>query len=292
MKPNLFAMVAASIVLLSSGGTQANAQKTLASPDCRDKLGQAVDDSLIVELTARVASMDDAHPLSPELARLIGQGVGQFLVLPKPLALDAYESAGFNAAWPTIKGVYRASLTPEGRLMQARAVGGTRAAAFDGAILAAISTLDTSRMLPPLDTAASGAGPIDVSIIVSPTAQWPASKPRPVQPAEDSRNVPLARLRIPEYHADNKGAWPVQGNRAPVYPRAMNGQAGSVDLEFVVMPAGTIDMTSVQAIRATSMPFLQATVDILPSLRFTPLVINGCPVANVVRMPFRFAATK
>jgi hypothetical protein len=55
----------------------------------------------------------------------------------------------------------------------------------------------------------------------------------------------------------------------------------SAELEFVVGPAGTIELATVRSLRATDREFGDAVLALLPQLRYRPATLDGVPVRQI-----------
>ena len=64
---------------------------------------------------------------------------------------------------------------------------------------------------------------------------------------------------------------------------------GETLFEFVIDANGAPDVSTAQVIRTTAPQFVQSVLDVLPKMRFDPLVVEGCPVGALVQMPFQFS---
>ncbi len=274
--------------LLAGPGTASRAQAPSDSV-CRARLNAASTDSETTQLAVQVTAAGSPARITPHYATMIAQGIGQTVRIPRPLPLDVYQ-AMLKGAWQTLKGTYLASLHRDGHLTRARSAGGT-SAAFDAAVIAAIAALDTSGLLPPPDSATLGADSIDLRIAITRDPSYSPSRPTPAA-LVDGGPVPLMRIRVP-IREGSGGPYPKPNNRAPLYPTAMRTAktSGSVQLAFIVRSDGTVDMGSIQVVRATAEPFVRAVLDALPAMRFFPLTVEECPVAGIAEMPFTFSVS-
>lgn len=266
---------------------------TAQAPDaaCRAKLTAAAADSQVLQLQVLVRAFDTAQHLSVGYQGMIGEGVRQFLIMPRVLSLDVYQSMNKDA-WPTITGVYRTTLHRDGHFTETRTVGGTRNRGLDSAIVAAIIALDTTQLLSPPDSASLGSTEsMDLRILVLPGAVL--STRSTTAPATPAGVTPLIRLRVPIRGASGPPFLKPGGPR-PVYPFALRGSGvrGETLFEFVVDANGVPDASTTQVIRTTAPQFAESVLDVLPRLRFDPLLVEGCPVGALVRMPFGFTPSR
>jgi TonB family protein len=275
---------------LMTGSATVSPAQAPSDSACRVRLNAASTDSQTTQLAVEVTSRGSPDRITPHFASMVAQGIVQMVRIPRPLPLGVYEAMN-KGAWQTVRGTYLASLHRDGHLTRARSAGGTSSTAFDAALVAAIVALDTSGMIPAPDSARLAADSIDLRIAI---ARDPSYSPnRPAQSVlADGAPVPLMRIRVP-IREGSGGPYPKPGNRAPIYPTALRNARidGSVRLAFVVGADGTVDMSSIQVVRATAEPFIRAVLDALPAMRFFPLTVEGCPVAGVAEMPFTFSVT-
>lgn len=84
------------------------------------------------------------------------------------------------------------------------------------------------------------------------------------------------------------------GNRPPRYPDvARNAGVGdTVIIRFVVDEHGRPMSKTVYLRKARYREFVKAVVDHLPSMRFLPAELDGCPVKSWVEMPFTFSLAR
>lgn len=76
--------------------------------------------------------------------------------------------------------------------------------------------------------------------------------------------------------------------RGPRHP-GVNGEAF---VAFVVDTSGRVDMTTFTVQISTAAEITKAVRDFLPSQRFTPALIDGCTVRQLVFMPFVFSGNR
>lgn len=84
------------------------------------------------------------------------------------------------------------------------------------------------------------------------------------------------------------------GNRAPRYPdmlRSANVE-GEVLAQFIVDQNGAADTSSFKVLRSTHPLFTQTVKEALPTMRFSPALVGGRPVKQLLQMPFQFSLTK
>ena len=84
---------------------------------------------------------------------------------------------------------------------------------------------------------------------------------------------------------------PAAGNAAPVFPQILRraGVEGEVLVQFVVDENGVVMPGTTKVMKATHALFQQAVVDAVPSYRFSPALVGGRPVKQLVQQPFVFA---
>lgn len=89
----------------------------------------------------------------------------------------------------------------------------------------------------------------------------------------------------------DKGAQQVAGTGAVRYPAAMRktNREGEVLAQFVVDPSGAVIVSTYKVLKSSDPAFTQAVRAALPTMRFTPAVVSGRPVSQLVQQPFTFA---
>jgi protein TonB len=80
----------------------------------------------------------------------------------------------------------------------------------------------------------------------------------------------------------------------PKYPSVLesSGIAGEVQAQFVVGMNGKADMDSFKVLKSTNELFTQAVKNVLPRMRFSPAMIGGKPVNQLVQQSFQFAVPR
>jgi protein TonB len=80
----------------------------------------------------------------------------------------------------------------------------------------------------------------------------------------------------------------------PKYPSVLesSGIAGEVQAQFVVNSSGRADMDSFKVLKSTNELFTQAVKNVLPRMKFSPAMIGGKPVNQLVQQSFQFAVPR
>ena len=80
----------------------------------------------------------------------------------------------------------------------------------------------------------------------------------------------------------------------PKYPSVLesSGIAGEVQAQFVVKSDGKADVDSFKQLKSTNELFTQAVKNVLPRMRFSPAMIGGKPVNQLVQQSFQFAVPR
>jgi periplasmic protein TonB len=80
----------------------------------------------------------------------------------------------------------------------------------------------------------------------------------------------------------------------PKYPSVLesSGIAGEVQAQFVVASSGKADMDSFKVLKSSNELFTQAVKNVLPRMRFSPAMIGGKPVNQLVQQSFQFAVPR
>jgi len=286
------APLSAMAILLAS---QISAQQA-DSTRCRTLLTAPTHDSVVVRIGMTVTSFDTSSVISDNYRALFVQSVRQALKLPRPLPVEVYGIVtprddrgrinGDGTVAPMIVADYRATLKRDGRITNARVVGGARTKPVDDAVLAAIQAVGDSQAAPPFaeDTKADT---VELRLSLRVMGGIPARiAGQPPEPTYE----PLFAMRVPSFGFPSSMVRSDPANPHPRYPgiARMARADGGITAEFIVSADGKADLRSLQFLNATATPFIDAVLEVLPQYRFSPLAIGGCPIATLARMPFNF----
>jgi protein TonB len=91
-----------------------------------------------------------------------------------------------------------------------------------------------------------------------------------------------------------KPAEMLQDSPKPKYPAVLesSGIAGEVQAQFVVRSDGKADMESFKVLKSTNDLFTQAVKNVLPRMHFSPAMIGGKAVNQLVQQSFQFAVPR
>jgi protein TonB len=91
-----------------------------------------------------------------------------------------------------------------------------------------------------------------------------------------------------------KPAEMLQDSPKPKYPSVLesSGIAGEVQAQFVVASSGKADMDTFKVLKSTNELFTQAVKNVLPRMKFSPAMIGGKPVNQLVQQSFQFAVPR
>ncbi|HMI45910.1 MAG TPA: energy transducer TonB [Gemmatimonadaceae bacterium] len=80
----------------------------------------------------------------------------------------------------------------------------------------------------------------------------------------------------------------------PKYPSVLesSGIAGEVQAQFVVNTQGKADLDQFKVLKSTNELFTQAVKNVLPRMKFSPAMIGGKPVNQLVQQSFQFAVPR
>ena len=80
----------------------------------------------------------------------------------------------------------------------------------------------------------------------------------------------------------------------PRYPAVLesSGIAGEVQAQFVVTENGRADMDTFKVLKSSNDLFTQAVRNVLPRMHFSPALIGGKPVKQLVQQSFQFAVPR
>ena len=285
----LFVLALAACAVL--GADPVRAQHGDDSAACALRLSAPTADSADVELRLFVNTFDSERPLPPSYELMIAEGVRQFMVLPRAVPTDVYDGRSSPMAGPVIQGEYRAFLHRDGHLTQGRVVGGTLNPVFDGSILRAVVGLDSSLLLPPLDSLTlPGEDSVDVDLVLGSSTLMETTADI-MRALLNVGQVPLVDLRLPQRRV-TQAVRPGAGNMPPAYPLGVSSvlQHGSVSIQFVVGRDGKPDMRTAEIHAATRPEFATMALNALRHYRYAPLRVEGCAVPSLVVQPFEFRA--
>jgi hypothetical protein len=93
-----------------------------------------------------------------------------------------------------------------------------------------------------------------------------------------------------EFQVEKPAIMP-KGRPQPTYPSALesSGIGGEVEAQFVVRNTGKVDMDTFKAIKSTNQLFTDAVRNFLPRMQFSPAIIGGKSVNQLVQQSFQFA---
>ncbi len=108
---------------------------------------------------------------------------------------------------------------------------------------------------------------------------------------EDSlrAGIDAALMRRPRHHA-MRLPQVIEPQRLPRFgnARAAGSMLGFVDMSFAVSESGRVLPGTVEFTRVTTRTLARAVLEVLPSWRFAPATIAGCPVPALVSQSFSF----
>jgi TonB family protein len=84
-----------------------------------------------------------------------------------------------------------------------------------------------------------------------------------------------------------------EGSAAPIYPPELieKGVEGAVLTRFVIDTTGRADTTTLEIVQATHLLFVQSVRTAVPGMRFSPAMVQGRKVRQVVEQRFQFRIT-
>ena len=91
-----------------------------------------------------------------------------------------------------------------------------------------------------------------------------------------------------------KPAEMLQDSPKPKYPSVLesSGIAGEVQAQFVVRSDGKADMDTFKVLKSSNELFTQAVKNVLPRMHFSPAMIGGKPVNQLVQQSFQSAVPR
>jgi TonB family protein len=210
-------------------------------------------------------------------------GLRMYFHLPPDIGVPVHNGVSHDTsrAFPdtislAIRGEVSAELDRSGKLGRPTLDVSTLSRAIDESLIAAMRNLGSAGVLPPLPPGMSGRS-VRVRFDVSQS------------PDSGKLSKPLAVVTQPTWHIGAPVS-AIPGNSPPPYPRheLKRKIEGDVLVSFVVDQDGLARPETVRVIRSDGVNFEKAVLEVLPSFRFNPATINGCPVAALVQMPFGF----
>lgn len=151
-----------------------------------------------------------------------------------------------------------------------------------------IPPLEPPPMIPDVDVSQPAVNPEDFSGIgqAGGIAEGiEGGTPQPVvAPVDSSFNYEVGVLdRVPEL--TNKSS--IASRMERLYPRRFQdaGIGGTVDLEFVVLPNGRVEASSVKVVSSTHDEFAKLSSQVAEQFRFRPGIYKGEEVRVLVKMP-------
>lgn len=240
-------------------------------PDPRcEALADSVDRALVGETHALdliLVPVDTSIALPASIVGEVGAAVGRHFDTPSALPDSAMSIAAF-------------AISRDGGTGQAQLVGASLSEALDRALLVAILHADSAG-------AFSGPGralPRDTVLFMA----------RVIARSEGRKSQVRAlgaNLESGFEFPIEKPAIMLPGQPPPRYPEdaRARGIAGEVLIAFVVNEKGRPLMQTAHVIKATHEDFVKAVMIHLPTLRFRPAELRGCPIKMWVQMPFNFA---
>jgi TonB family protein len=269
----------------TGGGTDTTARAT-----CEDSLLAAATDSITLPVVAQLRAFDSAQAVPRAVTDLVLYEIAQQFRAPAPLALWSYTSDGEwgkGAGTPGfahlgVSAMYGFALDREGRLTGARTITSSLNPLLDQRMLQAMRAADSGRLLPSLPNDVRGKS-AEMRLHLS-TARRVAG----------DTGVVLFRLRTPRLRYSHLVRPGDNRRRSPQYPSALRAAEmdGSVMAQFVVDRDGNVEPRTINIVRATHIQFVKSVLEVLPQMRFEPARIAGCPVAQLVSMPFEFSITR
>lgn len=278
------ALVAAAACLLGVAG-DATAQETELAR-CDSIVGAARRDSVASGLyfSVNTPDIETTIPYRQGAASAVANG----FVPPRPFRLSVFAGAPQMRAFrrmgadtstelraPTLTGVYRFSVPREDSLAE-HVVRASLMPGFDSAVFDAIrSAVIASRVFQPPPGLGSVLFELRVGTDSVPGAIKAMNAWFPRMPVKDALPKP-----------DNPPA------RFPLGAQDDSTRRFDVSLRFVVDRDGAPALETVEVVRATSSAFLREAFAALPTQRFMPARIDGCPVAQVVTYAFTFVVPR
>lgn len=280
---------------------------------CTDVLTAPTKDSVSMQVMMTMHAFDRDHDLPRSYQLDFANAVVTRLRLPQPLPVDVYETSldtAARVAHLAILGNYSATITADGRLENVLVTGGARNASFDGAMIAAMRAIDSTDQL---SMAFAGLPREDVPIRVAVTTvtKQGGKESAALDSLRISTLAGLVQHILGHPRIDSAVVTPLFSLRVPVRPVAepprqiprigrlsyppdlrSAGIEGEALASFIVSPDSIAEPGSYQILRATRLEFAQAVLQALPTFRYRPIQVDGCPVRSALQQPFNFTLTR
>ncbi|MFN2567578.1 MAG: energy transducer TonB [Gemmatimonadaceae bacterium] len=282
----------AAALLAAGAAVPAGAQTGPPTPDtprsqtCEDSVGIHSADTVDVYVVALLRPFDPSQAVPRMVLDLVLYEIASRFRAPAPLALHAYGGVedirkpadSVDGGHLVVSAMYRLALRRDARVSDARVITSSLNAELDRRILDAIREADSARVMPQLPESVRGKS-AELRLLLSTRSS----------PPRDS-GMALFRLRTPRVRF-SRIVRPLNNSmRVPGYPIPLRnaGVEGEVLTQFVVTRQGNVDPRTISIIRATHVQFVEAVLEVVPAFRFEPARVAGCPVAQLVQMPFAF----
>lgn len=264
------------VLVLSSSSVAAGQNAGSDSTRC-DSVPQY---GLRTDTLAAQLSIEPADALPTSWEEMLLAGISEHFTMPPTSGTPVYDGSksvdGRDLVSISIVGEVMSYLTRDGSLSDPLISVSTLSPEIDRRLIAAIRDLDLSRAIPPLPSNMK----VDSVRVRYSISEHP-----------DSGRIarPLNVVQQPTWVLD-RPVFARRDNPSPRYPR--EGERARVGDEvlvsFVVDNDGRARMETVRMLRGRYREFQLAVLDVLPRMRFYPARIAGCPVAQLVQMPFSF----
>jgi hypothetical protein len=273
--------LAAACVALAAA-SRAGAQAGLDTTRCDSIVAAARVDSVPAGLFITAARMDGPDLSAARREKLLSTIIASFRP-PVPFRLSVFgggvqmrtmrshDADRADPRAPVVAGRYRVYARRGGDSLRLALVRSSLTPGFDEAAVTAIRSTRGSGVLAPPDDADSMVVDIAFSSDSSPGAREFVAANFPRMPVVDA--VPALDNPPPEFPADE---------------RDDGATAGEVVFRLVIDRSGSPAMETIEVLRASSMSFVRAALAALPTQRFTPATIGGCPVAQQIEYPMAF----
>ena len=157
----------------------------------------------------------------------------------------------------------------------------TNASSIDSALVAALRETGEQDQIGTL------AFPVDDSDEAPVPAWFDLTLTYTSEPAEQAASHPLAYIRLHDYLFEDALLLP--GNSSPSFPASLNSRIeGDVVMSLQIRTDGSVDLEESHVDESSRPEFARAVLDHLPSIRYLPATIGGCPVKSIVSQHFAF----
>ena len=278
-------LVAGASCLASSVGAQDTSATRLSDARCDSIVAAARADTLVSGLFLALKRVDGGELATAQITDMI-LVAGAGFVPPTPFRLTVFSGPVLTPSFrrlsanaepmlraPTLTGAYRVKVGADGAFTSLETIRASLMPGFDSAAVAAIKTAgDIKGLFAPRDGTPSATIDFRFSTDSIGGPGWTVRR--------------LVTTLFPRMPVTDATVQP--GNTSADLPQTERREGLPVEtvLRFVVDRAGEPILETLEIVRGSSIEFVRAALAALAKQRFAPARIRGCPVAQLVEIPF------